>query len=418
MLAIEKPAAGGRMLARHDGQVALVAGTIPGERVTARVEQVRGGVVFATTERIDEPSPDRRSAVADPGCGGSVYAHIAYERQLALKKEIVLDALRRIGKLAVECAVDVHASPEHGYRMRARLHVRGHRIGFYREGTHHLCDPATSRQLLESALEVIAGVSKALADSRLESGASLDLSENVDASERAVLLEVAADARERGRWDAVLGVAGTSGVAIARSGRLIAGRGDPMVHDAVTVPGAPANASVRLGRHVGAFFQANRYLLQLLVNRVLAHVPGGALCDLYAGCGLFGVTYAATGRGDVDAVEGDAVAAHDLRANASPYASMVRVHQSPVERFLAARGALAGRTVIVDPPRTGLSPESCRLVTAAGAGRLVYVSCDPATLARDARLLTAGGYRLAGLEVFDLFPATPHVEVLGVFDRS
>jgi 23S rRNA (uracil1939-C5)-methyltransferase len=416
-LAIEKPAAGGRMLARHDGQVALVAGAIPGERVAARVEQVRGGVLFARVEHIDEASPDRRSADVDPGCGGSFYAHIAYERQLSLKREIVLDAFQRIGKLAVECPVEVHGSPEHGYRMRARLHVHGHRIGFYREATHDLCDPATSRQLLDSTLDLIAGVSKALGDGKIESGATLDLSENVDASERAILLDLRADARERGRWNGLLGIAGATGVAIARGGRLVAGRGDPVVHDVVAAPGVASNAIVRLGRHVGAFFQGNRYLLQTLVNRVLSFVPDGPLCDLYAGSGLFGVTYAATGRGEVDAVEADALAADDLRVNAMPFAESVRVHRAPVERFLAARGALDGRTVILDPPRTGLSPESCELVAAAGAGRVIYVSCDPATLARDARRLTSGGYRLSSLEVFDLFPVTPHVETLGVFDR-
>jgi 23S rRNA (uracil1939-C5)-methyltransferase len=416
-LAIEKPAAGGRMLARHDGQVALVAGAIPGERVAARVEQVRGGVLFARVEHIDEASPDRRSGDVDPGCGGSFYAHIAYERQLSLKREIVLDAFQRIGKLAVECPVEVHGSPEHGYRMRARLHVHGHRIGFYREATHDLCDPATSRQLLDSTLDLIAGVSKALGDGKIESGATLDLSENVDASERAILLDLKADARERGRWNGLLGIAGATGVAIARGGRLVTGRGDPVVHDVVAAPGGASSAGVRLGRHVGAFFQGNRHLLQTLVDRVLTFVPDGPLCDLYAGSGLFGVTYAATGRGEVDAVEADALAADDLRVNAMPYADRLRVHRAPVERFLAARGALDGRTVILDPPRTGLSPESCELVAAAGAGRVIYVSCDPATLARDARRLTSGGYRLSALEVFDLFPVTPHVETLGVFDR-
>jgi 23S rRNA (uracil1939-C5)-methyltransferase len=294
-LDIEKPAAGGRMLARHDGQVALVAGAIPGERVAARIEQVRGGVLFARVEHIDKASPDRRSGEVDPGCGGSLYAHIAYERQLALKKEIVLDAFQRIGKLPVECPIGTHASPEHGYRMRARLHVHGHRIGFYREATHDLCDPSTSRQLLDSTLDVIAGVSKALVDGKIESGVSLDLSENVDASERVILFDLRADARERGRWDRLLGVAGASGVAIARGGRLVAGAGDPLVHDVVGAPGGASNTSVRLGRHVGAFFQGNRYLLQTLVDRVLTFVPDGPLCDLYAGSGLFGVTYAATG---------------------------------------------------------------------------------------------------------------------------
>jgi 23S rRNA (uracil1939-C5)-methyltransferase len=131
------------MLARYDGQVALVAGAIPGERVTARIEQVRGGVLFARVEHIDQASPDRRSGEVDPGCGGSLYSHIAYDRQLALKREIVLDAFQRIGKLPVECR-SAHASPEQGYRMRGCASRPLHRP--HREATHDLCDPATSRR--------------------------------------------------------------------------------------------------------------------------------------------------------------------------------------------------------------------------------------------------------------------------------
>jgi tRNA/tmRNA/rRNA uracil-C5-methylase (TrmA/RlmC/RlmD family) len=197
---------------------------------------------------------------------------------------------------------------------------------------------------------------------------------------------------------------------------LIAGWGDPVVHDTVTAPG-PSAATVRLGRHVGAFFQGNRFLLQSLVTEVLSHVPEGPLCDLYAGCGLFGLAHAAAGRGDVDAVEGDALSGEDLRINAAPYAGAARIHRASVERFLAASGTVEGRTVILDPPRTGLSSESRELIATAGAARVVYVSCDPATLARDARRLVDGGYRLSSVDIFDLFPVTGHVETVGVFDR-
>jgi 23S rRNA (uracil1939-C5)-methyltransferase len=134
-LDIEKPAAGGRMLARLDGQIVFVSGTIPGEHVTARVEFVRGGVVFARAESIDVWSPDRRAAGADRICGGNDYAHIAYERQLALKRDLVEDAFSRIAKLALPPDVPLHPSPERGYRMRARLHVEGGQVGFYRQAS-------------------------------------------------------------------------------------------------------------------------------------------------------------------------------------------------------------------------------------------------------------------------------------------
>src|SRR5688500_4343382 len=128
---IEKPAAGGRMLARHEGQVVLVQGGIPGERVRARIGRVERQLAFADTVDVLEPSGDRRQPAMDPACGGCLYAHIDYDRQRALKAELVRDAFGRLGRIAVDLP-DVAASPERGYRMRARLHVRGDRIGFYR----------------------------------------------------------------------------------------------------------------------------------------------------------------------------------------------------------------------------------------------------------------------------------------------
>ena len=126
------------MLARVDGQVVLVSGTIPGETVQVRVSRVAKGVVFADAVDIEIPSRDRQPAFTDPSCGGTVYAHIAYERQLAIKAEIITDALVRIGRF-VPPPVEVRGSRPDGYRMRARVHCAGHRIGFFREGTHHVC---------------------------------------------------------------------------------------------------------------------------------------------------------------------------------------------------------------------------------------------------------------------------------------
>src|SRR5262245_48322934 len=98
-LDVEKAVAGGRMLARHDGQIVLVAGAIPGERVVARIERRARGVLHAEVLDVQSASPDRRQPPHDAACGGQVYAHIAYERQLQLKAEIVRDAFRRLGKL-------------------------------------------------------------------------------------------------------------------------------------------------------------------------------------------------------------------------------------------------------------------------------------------------------------------------------
>src|SRR4051812_48216211 len=134
-LQIEKAAAGGRMIARSEAGVVLVSGAIPGERVTARVEKVGKGVAFAETMAVEEASPDRRQPFTDPRCGGCLYAHIAYERQVAIKSQVIADAFARIGRIPLTAPVAVAASPDAGYRMRARLHVRGEAIGFFLEGS-------------------------------------------------------------------------------------------------------------------------------------------------------------------------------------------------------------------------------------------------------------------------------------------
>src|SRR5689334_10103475 len=155
IITIEKPAAGGRMIGRHEGQVVFVAGAIPGERVRARIDRVSKHLAFASTVEVLEQSPDRRGVDVDWACGGSFYAHVAYDRQLRLKAEVVADAFVRIAKMPLGAPVPVTASQEDGYRMRARLHVQNGSFGFFREGTHALCDVEATRQLLSSTVTAL-----------------------------------------------------------------------------------------------------------------------------------------------------------------------------------------------------------------------------------------------------------------------
>ena len=143
------------MIARADGLVVLVSGAIPGERVRAKIERVGKGVAYAAAIDIEEPSGDRRATGGDPLCGGCLYAHIAYPRQLELKSLVIADAFARIGRIDLPAAVHVAPSPEEGYRMRARLHVRGRVVGFFREGTHEVCDARQTRQLLPATSDAL-----------------------------------------------------------------------------------------------------------------------------------------------------------------------------------------------------------------------------------------------------------------------
>jgi 23S rRNA (uracil1939-C5)-methyltransferase len=399
-LSIEKPAAGGRMIARTGGRIVLVAGAIPGERVQARLERVTKGVAYAEAIAIDEPSPDRRAPFVDPACGGSLYAHIAYPRQLTIKAEVIADALRRIGRIEAPAPIVVAASPEEGYRMRARLHARGHRVGFFREGTHDLCDARATRQLLPASCDVVDRLSAALRSLGADAVREIDLAENVDATERAVHFETA----ERVDRRILAKLASVDGVTAGEH-----------VRDTLRI----GDGAITLRRHVRAFFQGNRYLLGRLVSHVVERVPaGGTVADLYAGAGLFAVAAAAARGAAVLAVEGDPFAADDLRENAAPFGDRITVVKGAVEDLATNAGAgPRADTVIVDPPRTGMSREALDAVIGLRAARIIYVSCDVATLARDARRILDAGHTLARADAFDLFPNTPHVETVVVFTR-
>ena len=417
-LRIEKPAAGGRMLARHDGMVVLVAGAIPGELVRAQVERTERSLAFATVVEVVEPHPARRAVAFDPRCGGAVYAHIDAVEQRRLKGELVVDALRRLGRVPWDAPVPVAASPEQGYRMRARLHVRDGLIGFFLEGTHRVCDPVATGQLHEAVAPMCAGLAAELRHAGLRGDADLELSENVLADQRAIHLELEPEASVR-LADLRLTVSGVSGLSCSTRGRtgehVIAGV--PFVVDTLQIAGSDGAVRVTLRRHARAFFQGNRFLLQGLVETVIGACPPGTVVDLYAGVGLFGVTLAASGRYEVVAVEGHRASARDLRVNAEPYGGAIRVCEAPVERFLAHPGVARPDVVVLDPPRTGMTRDALAGVAALAADRVVFVSCDVATFARDVRWLVDAGYRLGRLQAFDLFPNTAHVEVVAELAR-
>jgi tRNA/tmRNA/rRNA uracil-C5-methylase (TrmA/RlmC/RlmD family) len=190
---------------------------------------------------------------------------------------------------------------------------------------------------------------------------------------------------------------------------------------------AIGEATLALRRHVLAFFQGNRYLLKDLVAHVVERVPiGTSLLDLYAGAGLFSVAAAVVRGAWVIAVEGDKVAADDLHANGAASGAQITTVKGAVEGVATgyARsierhyGSRMVETVIVDPPRTGMTREALDAMLGTKAVRLVYVSCDVATLARDARRIVDAGYAISRADAFDLFPNTPHVETVVVFDRQ
>jgi len=302
-------------------------------------------------------------------------------------------------------------SEEHGYRMRARLHVQQGRFGFFREGTHDLCDAAATNQLLPATTEALKRLQRSVTEAGIDI-ALCEISENAPASERAVLLVVP---RSQAAPLHVEPVEGISAVLFAdhQSSRLTVAYGSPYVTDQISGLGTAA----ALTHHVQSFFQGNRYLLNELVQRVLMRVPSGAVTDLYAGVGLFAVSLAARGVTEIMAVEGDRASARDLEANAAVYGGAIAVSQVSVEAYLRSRSAVRADTLVLDPPRTGISRDAMSGILGLKAPRIVYVSCDLATVARDVRRFVEAGYGLNHIEAFDLFPNTAHVETLVVLEK-
>ena len=419
VLVPEKAVVGGRMLARDNGRIVLVRGALPGERVRVRIERVARGVAYAVAIEILEAHADRRDPEVDPTCGGNAFAHVVYSRQLALKADIIADALARQAHVVLPDPVSIEASPERGYRVRARFHLSAHRAGFYREGTHEICDAATSGQLGPGSVETVDAVVKRVVDAGADPAVitGIELAENVAGTERALHLELCRSL-PAGTLEALDLPGGLTGLSwsSAATPRTHVVSGTPYVVDELD---GLASGVVRLRRHVRAFFQANRYLVTALAARVLSLVPAGPVVDLYAGVGLFAAAIA-TGRqgrgGEVTAVEGDATSAADLAANAATCAVRFSTRHLPVEEFLAGAVGIDAGTMVVDPPRTGLSRAAVQGLRRHRPHRIVYVSCDIATFARDVKTLAAE-YALTHLEAFDLFPNTAHVETVAMLER-
>jgi 23S rRNA (uracil1939-C5)-methyltransferase len=415
---IDRPVAGGWMLARHEGRTVLVSGAIPGEQVKVAVRRVQRTVAWAEVTEVLESSADRRPVSFDPACGGSLYAHIRYERQLRLKSEVIADAFRRIGKIELTAPVAVTASPEHAYRLRARLHVQRGRIGFYREGTHEICDAGPTQQLHAGAIAALTEL-PSLLGRRISDCDSVIVAENVTATQRLLHLVPRPGVRLDQASVSIDAFGHATGITTDVGKRQIPLAGESTTTDtAADLFGSdpPIPSTTTWTRTPASFFQANRFLVGALLRSVLDALIGDRCVDLYSGVGLFAVAMAASGRKTL-AVEGDPVSARDLAANAAPWRDHLRVAHAAVETFVDQPLGRSPDVVVLDPPRSGASPEVITGILAWRPTRIVYVSCDPPTLARDLARLKADGYELIEIRGFDLFPNTPHVETVAVCAR-
>lgn len=392
---IERPATGGAVAHLGDGRVVFVRHALPGELVRislseattryARADAVE--VLEASPERVDAPCP-----YAHPGgCGGCDLQHASGDAQRAWKGALVAEHLRRLAGVSRDVEVRDAPGPVRGSRTRLRCAVDG--------------DGALALRAVRSH-DLVRLDACWIADERLAPAFATSW-DGVDEVELRALGEgdpFAVVRRGVGR-EARVEARTLSGAAYGAS-----------FESRVTVDGHTFVVSPR------SFWQSHRAAPATLLSTVRSFADvsaGDHVVDLFSGVGLFAVPLAREvgPRGRVTAVEASPHATRDARRNAEGL-SQLRVREWSVTPRAVNDAVAAGDVVVLDPPRTGLARGVAAALVRRAPRRIVYVSCDAATFARDLAALLAGGYRLADLAVFDLFPMTEHVELVALLDTA
>jgi len=381
---IERILPGGVGLAHAEGKTVLVSLAAPGDRVRVQVEREQGNVLFASVVEVLTPSPVR---IEPPcpyfgRCGGCDFQQLTYEAQLAAKADIISDCLQRIARLDQVPPITVHPSPKNWhYRVRATWQIDPEKreIGYYERGSRRVCDVEYCAVLMPELQETL---------------------ERVRATDSA---EFPPDLKH---LDAV---AGENEVSLS-----------PPFAEFET-----NELSMRVGNEVyqynaESFFQINPALLPELVEFALSDVGGRTALDLYCGVGLFTLPLARRFE-SVVGVEANPVATRFARRNLDQAGlTNARVVTATVAGWTRSQSAPSGDIdfILLDPPRAGAESVVIKGMLELHPSRISYVSCDPATLARDLRKLISGGYIIDSIAGFDLFPQTHHVETVALLRLS
>lgn len=415
---IEKLAPTGEGVVRGPDGVGFIDRALPGELVETTLYEKRRRFWRGSLRRVLEPSPDRVDS-AHSGCAGCDWAHYAPEPARRAKGELFLETMQRIGHLepALFGAPIPPVEPSQaGYRLRLRLHASGRgasaRLGYFAPGTHRVVGAEACEAISPSTRAGLAEVAEAIAESGA-SVAEIAILEDVPGTRR--LIRVSADDGEKA---AEAGLAerlssGFEGVRVETlEGAPRAERGRRRLP--LEVASRPFLVSV------DSFFQGNRHLVGRLaeaVRELASEVPAGSALDAFGGVGLFAGPLLSAGH-EVTSVELDRGAVEDARATRALWPD--RDHWALEAASLAdsLRARESGFDVVVaDPPRTGLETDLARELARRTRRLFLYVSCDPATLARDLPALRAEGLEIRSTQLYDLFAFTHRVEALVALER-
>ena len=416
---IEKLVYGGEGLAHHEGHTVFAPFVLPDESVSIEPVETRKKFIRGRVAQIKTPSTDRAVPLCPyfGVCGGCNYQHIPYELQLRYKAEILRETLSRLGRLQWDGPIVPHASPPFGYRNRVQWKIARDAggslgIGYFQAGSQNFCAirqcPIASPRLNEAL-----GAMVNLLPSGKLAASVREIEVFADQDDTRLLLNVASDGANP---------APAETAALLRSA--LPSVDTLLIRDQRTDRfelSGPGHIDYRVGDHnyrIGhlSFFQVNRFVLDDLVRSVIGEARGKLALDLFAGVGLFSVPLANRFERLI-AVESNIAAARDLQANLQASgAASPNLRQTTVEAFLEhwhERPDL----VVLDPPRTGVAARALARLIKIAPEEIVYLSCDPATLARDLAILAGEtqnprGYRISELHLVDIFPQTYHIEAL------
>jgi 23S rRNA (uracil1939-C5)-methyltransferase len=433
LLSIEKLIYGGDGLARTplgpDGRsmAVFVPFVLPGEQVEAEIRQEKAGFARGNVTRLAQASPDR---VAPPcpyfqQCGGCHYQHIPYQRQLEFKAQILRETMQRIAKIELKNEIRLHPSPPFNYRNRSRLQVRTESefaLGYYRFGSREFLpvrECPISSQLINRVIAQLTDLGGLQCPPAI---AEVELFADAWDEQLLAWAFCRGDAGKEDllRWAESLRRESPNLTGVSFFSSRQRSEDEPVPDLGMLAQSGANSLRYRVANHdyqvsAGAFFQVNRHLLDELISVVTGDVRGDVALDLYAGGGLFSVPLAQNFH-HIFAVESSQTSLPDLRHNVP---ASVKVVGTRVEQYLGTRPARKRPDLVVlDPPRSGAGKAVVRSLVELGAQRIHYVSCDPATLARDLASLLLAGYRIEETHLFDLFPQTFHIETVMLLSRG
>ena len=425
---------------RHEGMAVFVPGLLPGEEAPVRIVKVENRFAFGKMESAPvSPSPDRRDpgCSAYPQCGGCSCRHLSYAATLEAKRRLVQDAFQRIGKISVQVPPVLGMDHPYAYRNKASLPVGGTPeqpvLGFFAPRSHRIIPaeacPNAMPPIGKIAQAFLSWMKKYRIEPYRESDHTGLVRHLVIRSNRAgaAMVTVVINGTRLPRLAELREAVEPLG-AVSLTLNLNTDRTNVILSDRFQYiygePTLPAElCGLRFSLSPGAFFQINPFQTERLYETALSFAdltPGTSVCDVYCGAGTISLMLARHCR-QVTGIEIIPDAVENARANAARnHIGNAVFHAGRAEDLLPAMVKQGFRpdVIVVDPPRKGLDLSVLDAVAQAGPSRVVYVSCNPATLARDASLFSERGFSVQKIQPVDMFPFTSHVETVVLMSRK